>query len=104
MRTIVWLAICAFAGLVTGCITAYAPALRPGDHHAGIDISTPNETCLDCHEPETAAISRLMELPPSARQREMDRMMGQGGATLVAQWMIDDARGCVECHGLRRNL
>jgi hypothetical protein len=85
----------------TGCIQVYAPALRRGDHHAGIDMATPDERCFGCHEPETDAMARLMDLSASARQREMDRMMGDGGASLVAKWMVDDPRGCVQCHGIR---
>ena len=103
-RAAAWLVICAIAGTVAGCISAFAPAVRSGSHHSGIDEHTADGTCLQCHEPEQAAMRRLMEIPPSARQAEMDQMMGEWGASLVAKWMIEDPRGCVGCHGLARNL
>lgn len=93
-----WFGLVAAMGLTAGCLTTLAPSLRAGDHHRGLDTSTPDETCMACHEPEQVAMTRLRELPASARVAEMNTMMERGGASLVAQWMIDDPRGCVVCH------
>lgn len=89
----------AVAGLVASCLTTLAPGIRTQEGpHAGLGRDTADETCMACHEPERVAMQRLRELPPSARVAEMDRMMGEGGASLVAQWMIDDPQPCVRCH------
>ena len=54
-----------------------------------------------CHEPELAAQRRLMAMTEARREETMAWMMREGGASLVAQWMIDDPRGCQGCHALR---
>ncbi len=95
------LAALAMTGVTAGCLTSLAPNIRARDHHQGISATDPDADCLVCHEPEMAAQARLMKMAQTERDAAMDRMMGGGGATLVAQWMIDEPRGCLQCHVMR---
>ncbi len=88
-------------GLASGCLTALGPNIRARNHHQDVRASDDDGECLTCHEPELSAQARLMKMGHVERDAAMDRMMGGGGASLVAQWMIDDSRSCQQCHVLR---
>lgn len=98
------LALAGVLGWTAGCLTTLAPNLGGDSHHAGLTRSSTADTCLACHEPEQEAMTRLRDLPPPARAAEMNEMMSEGGAALVAQWMIEDPRPCVQCHEPSRAL
>ncbi len=88
-------------GAASGCLTQLGPDIRPHGYHDEIAATDPDDDCLVCHEPELSAQKRLMAMNEARRQASMEWMMREGGAALVAQWMIDDPRGCQECHALR---
>lgn len=92
----------AVMGTAAGCLTALAPNIRARDaHHRSLTRRDHDDECLMCHEPELAAQKRLMAMSAPRRAEAMQWMMREGGAALVAQWMIDDPRGCQHCHVLR---
>ncbi len=91
----------AAAGVASGCLTTMAPNIRARDYHRELTVRDADDECLICHEAELAAQRRLMAMTQERRQESMDWMMRDGGAALVAQWMIDDPRGCQGCHLLR---
>lgn len=88
-------------GLGSGCLTHLGPDIRATDYHAHLAPADPDDDCLVCHEPELAAQRRLMAMTEARRQETIAWMEREGGAALVAQWMIVDPRGCQECHALR---
>lgn len=88
-------------GVASGCLRTLGPNIHARDYHRQLSVSDPDDECLVCHEPELAAQRRLMAMTEARRQQTMDWMMREGGAALVAQWMIDDPRGCQDCHTLR---
>jgi hypothetical protein len=88
----------ALAVQLGGCLTAMTPRMHAGPHHGAISSRTPDMMCLGCHEAELDAKQRLDAMPAPARAHAMHHMEMQGGASLVAQWMIDDPRGCLGCH------
>ncbi|MEZ4383212.1 MAG: hypothetical protein R3A79_17930 [Nannocystaceae bacterium] len=48
--------------------------------------------------------ARMAKMPPEALERHMQAMnegQERGDPPLVQDWMIEDARGCLECHRLR---
>jgi hypothetical protein len=85
----------------TACLATFGPDIRSAAHHASVTAQTDDAVCLGCHEPEQRARTRLASMTRPQRERAMHRMMHGGGAPLVAQWMIDDARTCVTCHAVR---
>jgi len=89
------------AGVVSGCLTTLAPGIRAHDAHRGLSARDPDDDCLVCHEAELQAQRRLMAMSEERREESMQWMMREGGAALVAQWMIEDPRGCLGCHTLR---
>lgn len=91
----------AAAGLASGCLLHLGPDIHPRGYHRDIAATDPDDDCLVCHEPELAAQKRLMAMTEARREESMQWMIRKGGAALVAQWMIDDPRGCQECHALR---
>lgn len=88
-------------GVASGCLATLGPDIHARDHHRELGARDPDDDCLVCHEPELAAAARLMAMTESRRARTTGWMMREGGAALVAQWMIDDPRGCQVCHALR---
>jgi hypothetical protein len=88
-------------GVASGCLTSLGPDIRARGYHRNLSARDPDDECLVCHEPELAAAKRLMAMTEQRRQATMGWMMREGGAALVAQWMIDDPRGCQVCHALR---
>lgn len=88
-------------GVASGCLTILGPDIRARDYHRTVAVTDPDDDCLVCHEPELAAAKRLMAMTEARRQETMAWMEREGGAVLVAQWMIDDPRGCQVCHVLR---
>lgn len=85
-------------GLLGACLTAFAPGIRPVSVHAGMTASTPNDTCMGCHEAERDVLAALQAAPADERARQMRAHMEGQGASLVAQWMLDDPRTCAGCH------
>ncbi|MEM9454302.1 MAG: hypothetical protein AAGF11_08995 [Myxococcota bacterium] len=88
-------------GAALGCLTSLAPNIRAREHHRDVRLTDGDDDCLTCHEAELAAQKRLMAMTPARREEHMQWMSREGGAALVAQWMIDDPRGCLGCHVLR---
>jgi hypothetical protein len=68
-----------------GCVPAFAPNIRAAGVHASVDESGASETCMDCHTSEHEALA-LAE--PTK-------------APIVADWMLTEARTCVDCHRVR---
>ena len=98
------LALAGFAAaiLAAGCLTALAPAIRPVAHHDHLRPADRRDACLACHDLESAMAARMAAMPSAARADHAAAMMDGGGAPLVADWMADDPRECLECHRLRR--
>lgn len=92
------LAMVPIVGLVGACLTAYSPRIRAVDHHAGITAATPNATCMACHDAEVDVMAEMARMSEAQREHEMAMRMGGGGASLVAQWMVEDERSCATCH------
>lgn len=67
---------------VLACLPAFAPNLRPRGVHAGLSGASASEECMDCHISEHDA--RLLAAPTSS--------------PIVADWMVEEARRCVDCH------
>ena len=101
LALLVALSTTAGVGVVSGCLTTMAPNIRARDYHRSLTVRDVDDECLVCHEAELAAQRRLMAMSEERRQESMQWMMRDGGAALVAQWMIDDPRGCQGCHLLR---
>ncbi len=89
-RAFAWpaLGVLAFAA----CLANFAPPIgarnpRPGDPHTGVRAGDDWSRCSACHVAADAAGAAAMEDPSAAAP--------------VAAWMIDDARGCTDCHRVR---
>jgi len=57
-----------------------------------------NADCMGCHESERAVLASLQTMSAEAREHATASRMEGGGASLVAQWMLDDPRSCASCH------
>jgi hypothetical protein len=68
--------------VTVGCLPAFAPNIRAAGVHAGVDESEVSETCMDCHTSEQEAL----------------QLDGPTRAPIVADWMLTEARSCVDCH------
>lgn len=101
VRLAVLLLVLAGLGVAAGCLTTLAPKIHARDFHRNLRPGDPDDDCLVCHEPELSAAKRLRAMTEARREQTMQWMMREGGAGLVAQWMIDDPRGCQGCHTLR---
>ena len=101
-RGVQWLVASPLVGLLGACLPAFAPGIRPVAHHAGMTASSSNDVCMGCHESEQAALEAFASMAPSEREHAMHERMAGGGASLVAQWMLDDPRSCASCHQPRR--
>ena len=66
------------------CLPAFAPKLTPDDVHADLSAASEADACMSCHVSESEAL------------RE-----GPSAAPIVADWMLDEPRGCTDCHALR---
>ncbi|MBV1857391.1 MAG: hypothetical protein KUG77_03190 [Nannocystaceae bacterium] len=85
--------------MLGACLPALGPNIRPARHHMGLTAHTKNDTCMGCHEAEQRVLERLTSMPAAKREAAiLLRMQGGGGASLVAQWMLDDPRPCAGCH------
>ena len=93
-----WLVFGPLVGLLGACLPAFAPGIRTVDHHIGMTASSPNDVCMGCHESEQAVLEVFTAMAPAEREHAMHERMEGGGASLVAQWMIDDPRTCASCH------
>lgn len=85
-------------GLLGACLTTLAPGIRATDHHVGMTTATSNETCMGCHESEQDVASAMASMTAFEREGAMAMRMQGEGASLVAQWMLDDPRSCASCH------
>lgn len=86
------------------CLPALAPGIRPVQHHGGLTGQSDDDTCMACHEAEQQVLEGLAAMSERKREAEMRHRMQGGGASLVAQWMIDDERSCAACHTPQRGL
>lgn len=84
--------------MLGACLPALAPGIRASEHHGGLTTQTEDHTCMGCHEAEQQVLEQLASMPASKRDAAMEHRMQGGGASLVAQWMLDDARSCAGCH------
>lgn len=73
------------AAALGACLPAFAPAVRTRGHHAFVEETAPDATCLRCH--------------PSARSPAFPQ--AEATVPMVPAWMLDDPRGCVGCHAVR---
>jgi hypothetical protein len=87
-----------FFATLGACLSGLAPTIGPDPHHLGMRTQTNNDTCMGCHEAEQAVLDQLAVMPAAQREVAMGRRMAGGGASLVAQWMLDDERSCAACH------
>ncbi len=94
------LVLAAFAGALSGCLSAYAPAITPRDHHEGL-VAGDGGTCMNCHELESSMAARMQGMDEVTLARHLDAMAQSDDPPLVQDWMIEDPRGCLDCHGLR---
>ncbi|MGH1347492.1 MAG: hypothetical protein ACRBN8_38390 [Nannocystales bacterium] len=92
------------AATLGACLPALAPGIRPVQHHAGLTETAGDDTCMSCHEAEQRVLDGLAAMSPRRREASIHQRMQGGGASLVAQWMLDDERTCVGCHVPRRGL
>jgi hypothetical protein len=67
------------------CLSAFAPTVVVRREHAGVRPTSPSHECMACHVGEHEV------LPAGAH----------ASAPVVADWMIEDRRGCLSCHGVR---
>jgi len=88
---------------ISGCLSAYAPPIAPVDHHASVEAADGRggDGCLDCHELESSMAERMRTMDAQALAQHMEAMEASDDAPLVQDWMIEDPRGCLECHRLR---
>ncbi|PRQ05991.1 hypothetical protein [Enhygromyxa salina] len=68
-----------------GCLPAFAPNIRVVGEHAGVNQASDSQTCMGCHVSE----------------REALKLGGPTEAPIVADWMLTEARTCVDCHRAR---
>ncbi len=87
-----------FFATLGACLSGLAPTIGPEPQHLGMSTQTDNDTCMGCHEAEQAVLDQLAAMSATQREVAMGRRMEGGGASLVAQWMLDDERSCVACH------
>lgn len=75
----------ALVGFATpGCLRVFGPDLRARGPHQGLDTA---DRCMDCHISEAEALAQKLEGPTEA--------------PLVADWMVEEPRSCVDCHLVR---
>jgi shikimate 5-dehydrogenase len=91
----------ALAGTSAGCITAFAPNIRREEHHAAMTSQSTRGACLKCHELESHMAKRMQHMDPATLERHMVEMNKVVRPPLVADWMVKDRRGCVECHAIK---
>jgi hypothetical protein len=87
-RSAAVLGVLAVAGALA-CLPAFGPDLRPRRHHAGIETSASAADCMSCHVDERQAIAIGVDEDHPAP------------APIVADWMLEDRRECVDCHRVR---
>jgi hypothetical protein len=71
-----------------GCLPAFAPNIRAAGVHASTDEASASETCMNCHTSEHEALELAAPIE----------------APIVADWMLTEARTCVDCHRVREAL
>ncbi|WP_143140555.1 hypothetical protein [Nannocystis exedens] len=91
----------ALAGSTAGCITAFAPDIRREEHHAAMTSQSTRGACLKCHELESHMAKRMRGMDPAMLERHMVEMNKIIRPPLVADWMVKDRRGCVDCHAIK---
>ena len=90
----------AVSGMTLGCITTLAPNIRARAHHETLESRARWDDCNACHEQESVMAHRLSHMSPRARAAAEARAARGEGAPLVRDWMVEDDRGCLECHKL----
>lgn len=88
------------------CLPAFAPGIRARAHHGGLSSASAADQCMGCHVSEAEALAKMRaspELgePAQAAAHDLERDPEPEPAPLVADWMIDEPRACVECHRVR---
>ena len=89
---------------LSGCLSLYAPSLNATEHHADVAPQASADDCMSCHIAESrfehasahAAHSKPIARPPIARPP----IAGNLDAPLVRDWMLQEERGCLQCHAL----
>lgn len=99
------LAVLACAAL-GGCLSAFAPAVKVRGPHAQVQARDTQADCLSCHELESQAMARLQARangdPSVASNTDLHGAAHRASpAPLVADWMVDEAPSCLDCHALR---
>ena len=84
----------------SGCLSAYAPAIVPRDHHEGLQQND-GGACMSCHELESAMAEHMKTMDGATLAAHIEEMATSDDPPLVQDWMIEDSRGCLECHRLR---
>jgi hypothetical protein len=85
---------------ISGCLSAYAPAIVPRDHHEGL-LASDGGACMSCHELESAMAEHMRGMDEATLAEHVEAMATSDDPPLVQDWMIEDPRGCLECHRLR---
>ncbi|MFO7564646.1 MAG: hypothetical protein R6X02_18530 [Enhygromyxa sp.] len=89
-----------------GCLRSFGPNLRPRGVHGELPVASPNETCMGCHESEADALARMRAagrhpaLAPAPAPAPAS--MPELGPPLVADWMVEEPRACIDCHRIRQ--
>lgn len=94
------LALAAIAGSLSGCLAAYAPAIVPRDHHEGLAAGD-GGACMGCHELESAMAEHMRGMDEATLAAHVEEMATSDDPPLVQDWMVEDPRGCLDCHRLR---
>lgn len=77
-----------------GCLRSFGPNLRARGTHASLPASSPNSTCMGCHESEADALARM-----NAAHGSHTPVVSE--SPLVADWMITAPQPCTYCHRIR---
>jgi len=94
------LVLAALTGSLSGCLSAYAPAIVPRDHHEGL-LASDGGACMDCHGLESAMAEHMRGMDAATLAEHVEEMATSDAPPLVQDWMVEDPRGCLDCHRLR---
>ncbi len=84
-----------------GCITAFAPNIRREEHHTNMTTASTRGDCLGCHETESHMVARMKGMAADDLAQHMREMQTIVRPSLVQDWMVQERRGCVECHRVK---
>lgn len=86
---------------LVGCLSAFAPAVRVRGPHAGVRETDAPADCLACHELESEALARMTAANGAQAEAAHSAAHEVASAPLVADWMVEEAPRCTDCHTLR---